>query len=261
MDPIALASRKPTPGIVLVAALLFASGCQTTVGNYFANRARDLGDCFLLEAGFTLGLGVDVKVAGLAHASLGVSLHEGLMVGLSYGNGPLKLALDHRPLDSDVGVPFSLFSRGMLHRSDIITGRHRAFLTHGCYGILPGLVSWVGPIWGPHDLRRRMSWDEPDARWLWSQSPAHEEGSRRRKLIRWARLHAFDIEVGANVLIIGARAGFSPGEFLDFLLGWFGVDVADDDRPLERRTERKSEPPDDQGVASPPPGDQDEDRR
>ena len=28
-------------------------------------------------------------------------------------------------------------------------------------------------------------------------------------------------------------ADFSPGEFVDFFLGWFGVDIAGDDVPLE----------------------------
>ena len=97
------------------------------------------------------------------------------------------------------------------------------------------LISCVGPIRGPHGLAQQISWDEPEARWLWSQSPDPEEAPWRRRLFRWARLHAFDIEVGATVLIIGARAGFSPGEFLDFLLGWFGVDIAGDDHRLEPR--------------------------
>jgi hypothetical protein len=34
---------------------LLATGCQTTVGNYFANRGRDLGECFLVQAGVGLG--------------------------------------------------------------------------------------------------------------------------------------------------------------------------------------------------------------
>ena len=49
---------------------------------------------------------------------------------------------------------------------------------------------------------------------------------------RKARVHTFDLEVGAFALILGARVGFSPGEFVDFLLGWFGVDIAGDDREM-----------------------------
>lgn len=49
-------------------------------------------------------------------------------------------------------------------------------------------------------------------------------------------LHQFDLEVGGGFLL-GLNLGFSPGEFLDFLLGWFGVDLAGDD-PEERRKTR-----------------------
>lgn len=38
-----------------------------------------------------------------------------------------------------------------------------------------------------------------------------------------------DLELGVTVLI-GARVGFSPGQLVDFLGGWFGWDPAGDDR-------------------------------
>jgi hypothetical protein len=41
--------------------------------------------------------------------------------------------------------------------------------------------------------------------------------------------HAFDLEVSATVLV-GARIGFSPGEFVDFLAGLVGLDPIGDDR-------------------------------
>ncbi|MCZ6691919.1 MAG: hypothetical protein O7H41_20215 [Planctomycetota bacterium] len=46
-------------------------------------------------------------------------------------------------------------------------------------------------------------------------------------------MHAFDIEAHLFLGVVGARAGFSPGEFVDFFLGWFGVDIAGDDVPLQ----------------------------
>ena len=56
-----------------------------------------------------------------------------------------------------------------------------------------------------------------------------EDGPGIRRAQRKARLHAFDVEAGVFVLFFGARAGFSPGEFFDFLVGWFGFDPANDD--------------------------------
>ncbi len=44
-------------------------------------------------------------------------------------------------------------------------------------------------------------------------------------------IHALDVEVGFTVLV-GARAGFSVGELLDFLLGLVTIDIADDDHGL-----------------------------
>ena len=38
---------------------------------------------------------------------------------------------------------------------------------------------------------------------------------------------------GITALILGARAGFNPLEFVDFLLGFGGIDLADDDPPAE----------------------------
>ena len=47
-------------------------------------------------------------------------------------------------------------------------------------------------------------------------------------------LHDFDFEVGATALV-GGTVGFSLGEFADFLLGWFGLDIGGDDDPDGRR--------------------------
>ncbi|MCI0651938.1 MAG: hypothetical protein L0Z55_08645 [Planctomycetes bacterium] len=55
------------------------------------------------------------------------------------------------------------------------------------------------------------------------------------------RLRPFytNVEVAAAALV-GARAGFNPGELLDFFLGWFGVDIYGDD------VSRGEAPPDEQ---------------
>ena len=71
----------------LLALLTLTAGCQTTIGNYFGNRARDFGECFHLTVGFTpLALGATVKVAGIAHVSvLGGGTHPSLWAGSFYG--------------------------------------------------------------------------------------------------------------------------------------------------------------------------------
>tara|TARA_Y100000588_G_scaffold190556_1_gene204485 strand:+ start:248 stop:868 length:621 start_codon:yes stop_codon:yes gene_type:complete len=51
-------------------------------------------------------------------------------------------------------------------------------------------------------------------------------------------LHWFDLEVSAFVLCFGLDFGFSFGEFVDFILGWFGLDIANDDS-RENRSRRR----------------------
>ena len=148
----------------------------------------------------------------------------------------------HIPLESESGIPIALFREGpFLH--DRYSGKEgeQGFQTlHACWGILPGLWSW-------HEQYGRRTW-------IWAPEPGHvpwlyrmEDKSQvekireeSRRVTRWSRVHLFDIEVGAFALIVGARAGFSPGEFLDFLLGWFGADIAKDDR---RWTSEEEPPP------------------
>ncbi|MCZ6691298.1 MAG: hypothetical protein O7H41_17055 [Planctomycetota bacterium] len=60
--------------------------------------------------------------------------------------------------------------------------------------------------------------------WIWSEAG--------RKRFPFARVRAFDIEASVYAFVY-ARAGFSPGEFVDFFLGWFGVDIARDDVAVE----------------------------
>jgi hypothetical protein len=72
-------------------------------------------------------------------------------------------------------------------------------------------------------------------------------------------IHYWDIEVRAFVGVAGVEVGFSPGQFVDFLLGWFGIDIGNDDgpdretrrywRPLVEDDFKKREPP----AERPPP--------
>ena len=40
-----------------------------------------------------------------------------------------------------------------------------------------------------------------------------------------------NVEVGGSLIYLGAHAGMSGGELLDFLLGWTTLDIVGDDRP------------------------------
>jgi len=48
------------------------------------------------------------------------------------------------------------------------------------------------------------------------------------------------IEVAAGV-IVGVRIGFNPGELLDFIFGWFGIDIYNDDSESRNLKEKSNQ--------------------
>lgn len=50
------------------------------------------------------------------------------------------------------------------------------------------------------------------------------------------------IEV-AGALLGSVRLGFNPGELLDFLLGWFGIDIYGDDIAMKKLREERAKKP------------------
>ena len=64
----------------------------------------------------------------------------------------------------------------------------------------------------------------PNRHWLWSDKARETNG--------YAQVHAFDIEAEV-ALGIYVSSGFSPGETVDFILGFFGIDIAKDDTRLD----------------------------
>ncbi len=56
-------------------------------------------------------------------------------------------------------------------------------------------------------------------------APAKAEALPGRKLI-----NCLDVEAGVMVVGLGVKAGFKPGELIDFVLGFTGLDLAGDDK-------------------------------
>lgn len=197
--------------LALALALLAGPGCQA-VGQYFANRARDLGECVRVQVGGGIGIGGGVHAAGIAELGLGGGvLLPSYGVGWAYGDG-YAFGLGSKDLrqgqaDYNLYPPFSMMLAGApaLHyespewMSDSVLNRG-----HSCFGLLP--CCFNGPM-----LKR---------------APFH-----RANLGPKGQIHNWDVEVSAYAGVVGVRVGVSPGEILDFLLGWFGIDIAGDDVP------------------------------
>ncbi|MCZ6689908.1 MAG: hypothetical protein O7H41_09920 [Planctomycetota bacterium] len=217
---------------ILVALALCGAGCQTTVGNYLANRGRDLGECFRLEVGGGFGLGVSVKAAGIVHLGMAGAVVPRLYgAGWNYGKGH-AFGHGYRAWwwDWDIDLTMASPVWGTLAAFDLlppvhpetnqVVPFHVRFRTprpmptmgteveHACWAIVP-------PLLIPDELPHQALF-----------------GPQTREEERRARVHDFDIEVAVYAGFVYARAGFSPGEFADFILGWFGVDLAHDDRPI-----------------------------
>ncbi|MCI0341317.1 MAG: hypothetical protein L0216_09240 [Planctomycetales bacterium] len=214
---------------VLSAALLAVAGSGSgcgAFGNYLANRSRDFGECFRVQAGLGFGLGAGVRVGGVVEAGLGLgAMPYPLGLGWNYGYGYALGAATHEiegksdsalPVDAEFLFPVPLLMPGegpnAVYAEIGIRGPGRLVGRYS-YGALPALISYG---------RKKT--------WIWSDD---DTGTNR-----WLRVHAFDVEASAYAGFVCARVGFSPGEFLDFVLGWFGIDIAGDDRAYEPPAKR-----------------------
>ena len=227
--------------IPLFLVVIVTTGCQTTVGNYFTNRGRDLGECFRLQVGGGPGLGVGARVGGLLDVGLGVATYyREHGVGWHYGDG----------------YAFGIGTTGELEEWDVnftilqpLAVIASPFLLLGPPEIHGGNLAWLflaPPHWETMKSHKD-GWKREHSSWavipaylslMNDETPEVSRGSdllwsrQVTDVTRKARVHAFDVEASVYAGIVYARAGFSPGELLDFLLGWFGVDIAGDDRGL-----------------------------
>jgi len=231
-------------GVVWLAVL--ASGCGTAAGNYFANRGRDFGECFRLEVNGAMGVGASAEAAGLLHAGLGGGTKPFWAgAGWNYGTGHAFLAAPHRAAarGSSVSVPMNPIPVGdplwVLHLRQ--APPHHG--VHSCWWLLPGffgesIVSAGGGVsraamWSDAALR------EPTVIHAPAGADAVDgvaiDAERLRVVHRWNHVHAFDVSADVYLIFMQVGVGFSVGEFADFVLGWFGADIAGDDTAWERR--------------------------
>ncbi len=157
---------------------------------YLKNRTNDLLDPFRFDVGFTPGLHVEARATDFA--ALGLGVKGGTVVGV-HG----RFVVRHGTVSLGLG-PVMLGDT--LHpESDALLGGESSYSRD--HDLVPGQMFFV-PLLGTEHA--------PD----WSLA--------RRGL------HVADIGVSAAA-VVGAGVGFSPGEFLDLLLGFVGIDIAGDD--------------------------------
>ena len=206
-------SLRSSAAILLLA--LLCSACNAT-----ANRGLDFLDQFRFVVGVTSGGGVRVNAGGIVHTGMNIGIKaDGTAFGWKYGT-PKSFYTPSADVTFDADQAL-LFTTTTVSRLNYRAGSYR--LGRESFFLLPALFSRVDSA-RPDEIR----WYVPEEgiqlnerNWIWSREAIR--GTRA------AQIRAFDLEL--EIGFIGyLDMGYSPGETLDFLLGFFGIDLADDDR-------------------------------
>lgn len=193
------------------------TGIASRVKHYFRSRMLDAAEVPMMGIGFGGGLHADVEATILAHVGVGAAYNH--MLGMHTFKGLL-----YGPRWNEIvgGIPFNdCFDPLLTHARGVRAGPlirgEKLDHSHTC-SLVPLLLS------------RDME-DLPNYRPAFCHNLFPPIG--------WA-----DVSAGATVFPVAVRVGFSPGEALDFLGGWVGIDIAgDDDRqriPFASELERGS---------------------
>ena len=187
-------------------------------------RVADLRDSGRLGIGFGPGLSVDAKLGDLTHPALG-------LFGASAMWGWESREIEGFWYEGAVSDPFSIY------------WYRRADQSWKCALISSG---WRG-TWEALDFFDAVDeFDDPIDRDGLPETDTFFEGEILRGRVyvsRWLPIPgcedeltplfgfqtATDLQAGAHLLLINARAGFNPLEFLHFLLGFAGIDLPGDD--------------------------------
>ncbi len=221
--------------LLLACGFCFIAGCATA-GPYWRDRWLDFADCFKGDVGYGFGAGAHVRAMELISVGAGGGYmwkhgFKGRYAGewndilLGWPVANVIFAFDVMPEmfgggttigndGSDIVfgiilcIPMNNASIGRLpeetgsdpecSRGEFFKG---GFSTHSIFGL--NILA----------LEREY----PGA-------PERHPGK-----YRCPPVEMFDIEAGVMAGLVGVHIGFSPGQFADFLLGWFGLYIAGDD--------------------------------
>lgn len=176
--------------VALAAGALLSSGCAST---YWANRGRDTQDVLTVAVG--LGLGAKARVGPLQAPLIVQSDYAGLRCGEFFAS-PMRH--DFWTYVSEAGYvvdqPFPVYVR-----------EYDTFYS-GLERFDPG---------GLADARHKRVWSQ-------GMGPVTVDADRRN----YGFYSQVECEAGA---IVSLRVGVNPGELVDWLLGFTGLDLMGDD--------------------------------
>lgn len=197
--------------IALLAILVLTIGGCASAKTYFVDRGRDAADIFTATVG--RGYGATARVGPL-HAGLAMVVD---WTGIRNGCLPSETHWAHRdPLGGTIDhflVPMGFYGR---HLGPSISFGSEAFPDRGLIGSPTRAIVTAESPFPFFSIPYPSSRDVPVS----AQTTAK---------------YLTQVEV-AGGLWFGARLGFSPGELVDFILGWTTLDIFDDDTASRKRS-------------------------
>ena len=199
-----------TTRLLVVGTFLLSIGCAP-------GRLADLRDAGLFSVGVGLGLSADAKVGALTHPSLGVATAT---ADLGFDSrdvyGSFYAARASEPYATWLGYEKGKSVLGALNDS----GLRVAFEVYEWSASFAAIGTGIGEE--RPEILGEVKGVELDGtvtrgRWLGTGDPVTFNS-------------ATDLQLGATLLFVSARAGVNVLETFDLLLGFVGLDIAGDDQ-------------------------------
>ena len=204
---------------------LLLSACATPVGEYFADRWHDLADCVRLRGSLGVGLYVEADATSAIEPSIG-TLDMTIVPHASIGWDP---RVGRRPGQTRTAAfPFLLIGWPYYGYHEANTGYGDTHpYTRGL--IAPFVLMGQHHVQGSH---RGLFYLQH-----FIANPRIEEAAAERETPSRPIADHFWFAISGTVLVPSFDIGFNPAQFVDWLGGWFGLDLLDDDS--RNRTEPK----------------------
>lgn len=185
---------------LIILIIISSSGCA-----YFEQRARDFGDCFRLNAGAGLGVSADAQVFCF---KAGVGYWQGYCAGL---NRKSEIGIWHEKYR---GIPICQIEGAMQEGLGVL----EAFSTSST------ILEIENSIYKNRENSRDLQ--ESALVFIYFKSVGMTIGDPRMET-KWTDY--FWINANASCFL-RFNVGFNIAELFDFILGWFGLDIAGDDK-------------------------------
>jgi hypothetical protein len=209
MNYVCAASRLCT----VFLAILLLCGCASS--GYLANRRRDAADIVTISVGS--GIGAKARIGPVGTGVLLDSPEYGVRGGdwltkSNFGNPGKPI-----PVNSDLQL--LILGQETFLGSCKVQERGKAFTVNMICGLnIPRLTDL-------HNLAKA------------ADREVHQVAPLDLRYFPWPYLTQIEAVIGLGASL---RIGFNPGELLDFILGWAGLDLFRDDVEKETTTQRAS---------------------